>query len=319
MRDGDDDLGDSDQDCHRRERQLAGIAAQQLGVVTRAQLYELGFTYWQIRRKLGLGRLHRVHHNVYAVGHARLTSQACLVAGVLSVGPGSFLSHRTAAAVWGLRAVNVHRIELTRPGSGGRRHAGLIVHRTQTEPHLADVCVRGRLRVSSVARMLVELAPRETPAELARLVTAAVQKGLLALHRADARERLEATLARHARYPGMATLTAVLAAYRRPESSKSELERAFDRLIAQHPEIPDPHRNVEIDRWEIDRYWPEQNLAVELAGRPYHIAAGAMERDRLKDASLLRQGITPLRFTDFRVEHDLHGILGDLRHFLGLG
>jgi very-short-patch-repair endonuclease len=41
-----------------------------------------------------------------------------------------------------------------------------------------------------------------------------------------------------------------------------------------------------------------------------------MERDRIKDASLLRQGITPLRFTDSRVEHDVLGILTDLCHFL---
>jgi hypothetical protein len=67
MPDGDDDLGDSDKDCHHRELTLARIAARQLGVVTHKQLYELGFTYWQIRRRLVLGRLHSVHHNVYAV------------------------------------------------------------------------------------------------------------------------------------------------------------------------------------------------------------------------------------------------------------
>ena len=114
----------------------------------------------------------------------------------------------------------------------------------------------------------------------------------------------------------MAALTAVLGAYRRTESSKSGLERAFDRLLAQHPEIPDPQRNIHIDLWEIDRFWPAHNLAVELDGRPYHIAAKDMERDRIKDADLLRRGITPLRFTDFRVEHDLRGVLGDLHHFL---
>jgi very-short-patch-repair endonuclease len=316
MPDGDDDVDRSGPDCHHRERKLAEIAGRQLGVVTREQLYHLGFTYAQIKRRLVLGRLHRVHHNVYAVGHPRLTSHAALVAAVLSVGPRSFLSHRTAAAVWGLRAVNTHGIELTLPGSGGRPHAGLTVHRTQTEPHRADVRVRGLFRVSSVPRMLVELAPRETPSELARLITVAVQKSLLPLHRADARERLEAALARHERWPGMATLKEVLAAYRRTNSSKSDLERAFDGILAAHPEIPEPQRNIHIDHWEIDRFWPAHHLAIELDGRPYHVAVAAMEKDRIKDAWLLRHGITPLRFTDFRVEHDLHGILSDLRHFL---
>jgi hypothetical protein len=43
-----------------------------------------------------------------------------------------------------------------------------------------------------------------------------------------------------------------------------------------------------------------------------------MERDRVKDADLQKRGLIPLRFTDFRVEHDLPGILTDLRHFLAV-
>jgi hypothetical protein len=68
--------------------------------------------------------------------------------------------------------------------------------------------------------------------------------------------------------------------------------------------------------WEIDCSWPEHNLAVELGGSPYHVAAGAMEKDRIKNAALLRRRITPLRVTEFRVAHDLAGILRDLYHFL---
>jgi very-short-patch-repair endonuclease len=316
MRDADGNVGRNDPDRHQGEPGLAQTAARQLGVVTLEQLYALGFSYQQIKRRLGAGRLNRVHHNVYAVGHQHLSDRAHLFAALLTFGPEAFLSHRTAAGVWKLRAINLHEIEVTLPGTGGRHRDDLIVHRTGAEPHPADIRTHGDLRVSSVPRTLIELAAREKPAELERLVTVAVQKSLLPLHRADGRERLEAALARHARYPGMAKLTAALAVYRRTESSKSGLERAFDRLLAQHPELPDPQRNIYIDVWEIDRFWPAQNLAVELDGRPYHVAANAMERDRIKDAFLLRHGITPLRFTDFRVEHDLPGILRDLRHFL---
>lgn len=294
------------------------MAARQRGVVSREQLRELGFSRGQVQRLLEAGWLEPVHCNVYAVGHRHLSDPALLFAALLTFGDRAFLSHRTAAAVWKLRAINLHEVEVTLSGTGGRKRGGLIVHRSRNEPHPHDVRTHGDLRVSSVPRMLVELAPRETPAELSRLITLAVQKSLLPLHRADARERLEAALARHDRWPGMATLKAVLAAYRRVDSSKSELERAFDRLLAQHPEIPEPQRNIHLDHWEIDRFWPAHNLAVELDGRPYHIAAAAMEKDRIKDAWLLRHGVTPLRFTDFRVEHDARGILGDLRHFLNI-
>jgi Transcriptional regulator, AbiEi antitoxin len=296
----------------------AGLAGRQGGVVSRAQLRDLGFSEGQLRGGIRDGWLHPIHRNVYAVGHRHLSDRTHLLAALLTFGPQAFLSHRTAAAVWKLRAINLHDIEVTLPGTGGRTRDGLTVHRTEREPHPDDVRLHGDLRVSSVPRMLVELAAREKPAELARLVTAAVQKSLLPLHRADARQRLEAALTRHERYPGTRKLKAVLAAYRRTDGGKSELERAFGRLLAGHPEIPAPQTNIYIDHWEIDCFWPEHNLAVELDGRPYHIAVADMEKDRTKDAALLRKGVTPLRFTDFRVEHDPRGILGDLRHFLDL-
>jgi hypothetical protein len=298
---------------------LALLAARQRGLVSREQLKDHEVSDKQVERLVRNGWLYPVHHNVYAVGHQHLSDWARLLAALLTFESQAFLSHRTAAAVWRLRPVNTHEIEVTIPGTGGRRRDGLRLHRTRNEPHPQDVRAHAHLRVSSVPRMLIELAGRETPAELERLVTTAVQKRLLRPDTRDGLAAIEAALARHSRYPGMAKLAAVLATYRRTESHKSQLELAFDRIIARHPEIPDPERNIHIDIWEIDRFWPAHRLAVELDGRPYHVAAADMERDRVKDAALLRQGITPLRFTDFRVEHDITGILADLRHFLALG
>jgi hypothetical protein len=297
---------------------LARLAGRQGGVVSREQLDALGFTRAQVARRVAQGRLHQLFHQVYAVGHCRIADRAHLLAALLSLGPTAFLSHRTAAAVWGLRAVNLHAIELTVPGSGGRRRPGLTLHRCQDVPHHDDVRRHVELRLSSVPRMLVELAPRETPRELERLVTLAVRKRLLRPDARDGRQTIEAALARHRRRAGITRLQTVLAAYLRTEDYTSYLELAFDRLLAQHPDLPRPQHNIHIDVWEIDRFWPQQGLAVELDGRPYHVAVADMERDRLKDTTLQRLGLTPLRFTDFRVEHDPRGILSDLRHFLDL-
>ncbi|MGH3263449.1 MAG: type IV toxin-antitoxin system AbiEi family antitoxin domain-containing protein [Trebonia sp.] len=307
-------------DCHQSgvEIRLARLAGRQLGVVSRDQLDALGFSRTQIARRVAHGRLHRLHHNVYAVGHQRLVARAHLLSALLSLGPRAFLSHRTAAAEWGLRVVNVRNIELTLPGSGGRRRRGLSVHRTQTEPDEDEVRIRGGLRVSSVPRMLIELADRERPSELERLITVAVRRRLLRLDSRDGLAGLEAALARHARRPGIAVLKRALTGYRPPQSHRSGLELAFDQLLRRHPELPDPQRNLEIDRWEIDRCWPERNLAVELDGRPYHIAVRDMERDRIKDAALQRLGWTAIRFTDLRLEYDPAGIVADLRAFLGV-
>jgi hypothetical protein len=168
------------------------------------------------------------------------------------------------------------------------------------------------VRVSSVARLLMELAPRETKAELERLIAETARRRSLDLH------RIEETLARHPRHPGVSRLTAVLASYQPSPHDKSGLERAFAAWLATLPDIPAPERNVKLGagRWEIDFHWPAHSLAVELDGRPYHLLPADQERDRVKDVWLQRNAISIVRVTEFRFEHDRAGIEADLRHFL---
>ncbi len=227
----------------------------------------------------------------------------------MAAGPTAFLSHRTAAAVWGLRDITTRRIELTAPGCRRRPRGSLTIHDASDASH---VTTKDDLRVSSVARLLIELAPRESARELDRLITLAVRKRILNL------DKMQTALAEQNRRPGLTKLKAALAEYLPRPDRKSSLERAFDELLAQHPEIPPPQRNVHIHGWEIDCYWPQQRLAVELDGRPYHIVVRDIERDRLKDAKLLKVGIRVLRITDSRFELDPLGAVEDLLAALGL-
>jgi predicted transcriptional regulator of viral defense system len=49
-----------------------------------------------------MGRLRRLHRGVYAVGHRVLGREGRRLAAVLACGEGAVLSHRSAAAHWGL-------------------------------------------------------------------------------------------------------------------------------------------------------------------------------------------------------------------------
>jgi very-short-patch-repair endonuclease len=159
--------------------------------------------------------------------------------------------------------------------------------------------------------MLIELAPHETARELDRLITCGVRKGFLDL------DRMRTALVTNARRPGTAKLRKALGAYLPTEDRKSDLERDFDAFLREHPEIPPPaERNVYIDGWEIDCYWPEYKLAVELDGRPYHIAVREMEKDRYKDAKLLIIGIRTFRITGTRFNQDRAGVYDDLMSLL---
>jgi very-short-patch-repair endonuclease len=293
------------------EQKIAEIAGRQFGAISLAQLLEAGLTYREVMSRVKRGYLHRLYRGVYAVGHRNIGPQGRLIAALLAFGDDAFLSHRTSAGVWGLRPIATKRIEVTVPGPKVRLRRGLVVHRTRTPPDAGDLAVRNGLRVSSVSRMLIELAVNETPRELDRLITQSVRKQIFDLR------AVEAALVRHERRPGVGKLKAALQAYRPREDRKSDLERAFDRSIVG-TDIPPPLRNVQVDVWEIDCLWPEQRLALELDGRPYHVAVMDTETDRIKDAKLMRLGLRPLRITDLRFRLDRRGALDDIRALLGI-
>ena len=274
-------------------RQLVGavseLAARQQGVISRGQLLQLGLNRHQIEHLLANHRLHPLHRAVYVVGHSRLVPDAHLRAALLACGPTAFLSHRTAAGVLGLRPLALAMIEVTIPGPRVNKRPELIVHRTTSSPHRHELRKERELRISSVPRLLVELSSVETEHELERLVVQANRRNLLNI------DRVEAALERHSRRPGIAKLAAVMADYMPRPDRKSGLETAFDRLLADNRDIPEPLRNVRWGVWELDCYWPDQRVALELDGRNYHDALANMERDRFKDAKLLAANIRPMR------------------------
>jgi hypothetical protein len=289
---------------------MASVCRRQSGAIGVGQLQAVGFTAREVSRLVSGGALTRRHQGVLLDARAPIPPRGHLFAALLAAGPTAFLSHRTAAAIHGLRAVNVRQIELTVVANRTPKRDGLRIHRT-TNLHPHEVRTVDGLRVSSVPRLLMELASRETRAELDRLIAEAARRRSLDLHRIDE------TLARHPRHPGLSKLTVALAAYQPAPPDKSRLERAFADWLATLPHIPAPERNVWLaGRWEIDFLWRAQSLAVELDGRPYHLLPADQERDRIKDVWLQRHAIHVVRVTEFRFEHDRAGVEADLRHFL---
>jgi hypothetical protein len=78
---------------------LAELARRQWGVVTRAQLAELGVRDRGMADWVRSGRLQRLYRGIYAVGHDRLRLEGRWLAAVLACGPGAVLSHRDAAVL----------------------------------------------------------------------------------------------------------------------------------------------------------------------------------------------------------------------------
>jgi predicted transcriptional regulator of viral defense system len=94
---------------------VAKLAARQWGVVSVVQLRAAGLSKDAVQRRVRAGRLHRVHHGAYAVGHTVLKREGRWLAAVLACGDGAVLSHRSGAAHWGLLRSEATRTDVTTP------------------------------------------------------------------------------------------------------------------------------------------------------------------------------------------------------------
>jgi predicted transcriptional regulator of viral defense system len=128
-------------------RRIAALGERQHGVVTRAQLLELGLTDDGIRRRVKDGRLWRVHQGVYAVGRPTLTLHGRFIAAVLSCGPGAALSHIAAGVLLSLLDERGPRIDVTVPRGGQRRRRGAVVIHRAALP-AADVTTKHGISVT---------------------------------------------------------------------------------------------------------------------------------------------------------------------------
>jgi very-short-patch-repair endonuclease len=284
-----------------REREIADLAARQHGVVAVWQLTALGFTYREIRYRATVGRLHRIHHGVYAVGYSKLTPKGHRMAAVLAYGPDAVLSHRSAAAHWDI-GPGFWKIEVTTPHSR-RCRKGTRAHQAALHPE--DITVHDGIPTTTVARAILDLASQLNDDRLTHLIEEADRKDRFDL------KALDRAIARRPRAAGVRRLKAVLSAYRGTADTRSKLERDFRSLIAK-ANLPEPQYDVLLAGLTVDVYRPEWKLVVELDGEPYHSSPRALETDRIRDATLQKIDIRVLRVTGKRMDSEPEAVLNDV-------
>ena len=290
------------------DRLIDALAARQHGVVGRGQLLEARLSPEQVRHRARTGRLHRLYRGIYAVGHGTLDARGHWMAAVLACGDGADLSHRSAAALWGIRSTRAERVEVAVPSlAGRRRRARLLVRRLSHLP-ASEVTRHDRIPVTTPARTLLDLAAILARPELERVVDESERLGLFALR------AVEAVLARSSGRPGTRSLAEMLAHWREPPLTRSELERRFLDLCEDHG-LPPPAVNAIVADCEVDFHWPEAGLIVETDGGESHGTRAAFARDRARDAGLTARGWRVVRFTYRQVVREperASGLLAEL-------
>jgi hypothetical protein len=304
-------------DLEGLEVAVAAIAVAQNGVFELHQIAGLGLGLRAIQRRVGSGRLHRVFKRVYSiVPPSLLTREGWFMAAVLACGPGAVLSHRSAAALLGLRRTERSGIDVTVPGRVARNHPGIDVHRSTTLT-AADVTVVGAIPCTTIARTMLDVAEVIWPRQLERVFEQAEQEEAL-----DFRA-LEEQIARNPTRVGAARIRALMKSYKAGMGvTWSHLERDFKAMIAPAG-IPMPVINHFIvlpdggPAIRADFYWPEFRAVVETDGWQTHKTWWAFQRDRRNDQRLVAADYPVTRLTHQQIHTEPDRLVALIWKMLG--
>jgi hypothetical protein len=189
-----------------------------------------------------------------------------------------------------------------------RRKRSIVVHYARgLEPDDREL-VEG-IPVTAVPRTLLDLAGRLRRRRLDRCIERAEELGLF-----DLRE-VEALLRRTAGHHGHGRLRRALALYEAPRFTRSQLERRLvEGLIGAG--VSPPSTGFNVLGFELDLYWPESRLAVEIDTFETHGTHAAFERDRERDSELRAAEIEVERVTGLRIERELDQVVRQIAGLL---
>jgi very-short-patch-repair endonuclease len=276
------------------ERQISRLAARQKTIVSGAQLRALGLGRRAIKYRVETGRLHVVFRDIYSVGCGELPPLAREQAALLACGRAAFISHRSAALIWGLDNGERPEVEVSVVGRYCASREGIRVHRIRAIDR-RELRQHEGLWVSSPARTVLEIAALASINE----VEWTIERGLV--QRVLEPREVDAVLARNERCRGAARVAAVIGDDTATEMIRSRTEKHFLRLM-RDAGLPRPDVNVGRGRSELDFVWRDQRLVVEIDGYTFHRGPAAFRRDHEKNLVLQDDRFEIMRFTHDHVE-----------------
>jgi very-short-patch-repair endonuclease len=281
-------------------QQLGDVAEKQYGLITRSQMLEF-FTEHQLRDILRRRLVEPVRLGVYRM-HGSPNSWHQRLLAILLSSPHYVVSHRAAARLHDLgNHWQAEILEVSTHQHGRHSLKDVEVHKAPLPLHHTTV-VDG-IRVTTIARTLVDLAATSHPAAVARALDHALRLHLVRL------DHLDAVLSEIAR-PGLPRIGKIrkLLAARREHLTHSDLERdvlkwirkaGLTAPVAQHP-VP-----TEICTYHLDLAYPDAMVGIEADGFSVHANRSAFDDDARRNSAIAAAGwrilpvTTRTRETDF--------------------
>jgi hypothetical protein len=292
-----------------REARLVARASTQRGLITSAQLEELGFSRTFVDARVKTGAWRKMQRGVFKISPGEKTIAEREMAAVLAF--DGVLSHGSAARQLGIDVWRNWKVQLTIDHDRRVRGATLGVDiRRARDLHPADIITDGSLRYTNLARTVLDVAEDLAPRWLRATIDKCAQRDKENLNRIW----LMLLSQSHGRH-GAPELYEVLTQYHScidvPDSVLESVALELVPLVGSTPAI---HYIVHLDdgsQRSRDFVWPELKLNFELDGYDFHASQEAFEADREVDRKLRLMGWRVERFTWKQVNYDRNKFLGE--------
>jgi hypothetical protein len=217
------------------------------------------------------------------------------MAAVLACGDGAFLTHLSAASLWGLVTGDPRRLEVGIPRRSSLMRPGIRI-RERPRVRSGEVATLRNIPLTGVVHTIVDLATELPEARLERAINEADKHDLI-----DP-EALRNAIDGYGGIPGAPALGRLLDRHTF-RLSDSDLEILF-RPIAGEAGLGQPLTKDWVCGFEVDFHWPELGLIVETDGLRYHRTPAQQARAALRDQTHTAAGYRVLRFTHWQVRYE---------------
>ncbi|MEP6624171.1 MAG: hypothetical protein ABJC79_06995 [Acidimicrobiia bacterium] len=278
-------------------QRVAPFAAAHYGAFPLHEAHRSGITDRVIHRALVVGEIETMFETTYRFAGAPVTWRTKLIAAVWAGGARAVASHESAARLHGLPVrADDDLVVITCPRWRRARHPGLTVHETKAMESI-DVTQVGGIRVTSVARTLLDMAAIVRIGALERLLENALRREIVTLVELD---QLLRRLSRPGR-GGLRSLRMLVQARLanpsfRPTESEAEtmLLQAIRRGGLPEParQFPVYHGRAFIGRPDLS--YPDARICIEYDSDEFHTGYVATASDSARRHRMIRAGWLPI-------------------------
>lgn len=275
----------------------AAKAAARYGLITWDELLEAGMSPDVTRRLVAEGQLTRVARGIYRMIGVKPTWRGRMMAACLQAGDGAVVSHRSAAAVWGLEGFEPPRIvDLTVPPNRRPRIEQARVHRRA----VTGRAVRDGIPLTPIPETILDLCAVSRNHGIPLRALDDVRRRKLATS-----AELERCLAEHAgrKAPGIPLYRSLLTRRLGPDATGDGVRLRRPRPLARRRTARARGRVLGHDQRAAvpDRPGlPRPKIAIECLGKIGHQNERSFEEDPVRNNDLALDGWLQIQVTWLR-------------------